>query len=284
MTSETEDARVGRQYSYTTVAKDAALIVGVGIVLAAVHIIFPESVKAALAFNHAEFNIWGVYTSALVHNSASHVAGNIVGYLLAATHSYWLFLEVNARQRFRQAFLALLITLPPIVMLTSYLVFQMQISTPVPPERGFSGVAAGFGGLLLVALVVYLRRHYNSAFGNSVGITVFLLLLVQIDFIYSTGLDLRVVGLTVIGVFLIWSNYIRETNLTLRFPETSRQVLETAVMSILAVAILSSLMFGMFPTEVVDGGSTTNIIGHAAGFLGGSLISVVICIKPTLGS
>lgn len=267
--SEPIEAQSYRQY-----AKDGGLVLGVGLLLTVIHVILPESIKAVLAFDHAQFNVWGLYTSAFVQYSDLQLAGNVVGYLLAASYTYWLVLEAEVRDWFRRTFYALLLALPPLVVLSSYGIVHYGLGIVLPPERGFSGVASGFGGFLLVALVIYLRHRYNPALGNSAGVTVLLLLLVEIDGIYSAGFDPRVVGLATVGILLVVGGYLWEYGLDFSLESDVTRRVKPVAISGLVVVVLSAIMIGMFPADPVKDGSFTNIFGHAAGFVWGSLIAL----------
>lgn len=267
--SEPREARGYRQY-----AKDGGLVLGVGLLLTVIHVVLPESIKAELAFDHAQFNVWGLYTSAFVQYSDLQLAGNVVGYLLAVSFTYWLVLEAEVRNWFRRTFYALLLALPPFVVLSSYGIAHHGFGIVLPPERGFSGVASGFGGFLLVALVIYLRHQYNPALGNSAGATVLLLLLVEIDSIYSAGFDPRVVGLATGGILLVMVGYLWEYGLDTSLDSDYTRRVKPVVISGLVVVVLSAITAGMFPADPFKDGSFTNIFGHAAGFVWGSFIAL----------
>jgi hypothetical protein len=132
--------------------------------------------------------------------------------------------------------------------------------------------------LLLISLVVYLRRRYSPLFGNSVGISLVLLLLAQIDWIYAGGSSLKVLGLVVVGLVVVWGGYLWENGVA---PKLLRhQTVTDGIKATGVVAIIGFFIIAMFPAEVVGDNGVTNIIGHAAGLLWGAVIAAVICLRP----
>ncbi|WP_226040352.1 hypothetical protein [Natrinema sp. DC36] len=261
--------------SQTITIFDAALMVSVGLLLTAIQLFVPESAKAVLAFNHSEFNIWGLYTAAYIHTNFTHLLNNLTAYSMAAAYTYWLCSAVNTRQWFRRTFAALLVVLPPLITFTSYLILKISFSGTLPPERGFSGVASGFGGFLLVALVIYLRKHYNPALGNIIGAAVVFLLLIEISFIYTGRIDPLIVGLSLFGVVLMVVFYLWEHDIKSNIDSVTLQAFKPTILGGLVVLVLTYFVFAMFPTAIVENGNFRNIFAHAAGFIWGALFALI---------
>lgn len=168
---------------------------------------------------------------------------------------------------------AMLVVLPVLVSLTSYASFTAAYPSATPVTRGFSGVAAGFGGLLLVALVVYVRDRYSSRLGNAVGYSVFLLLMVVVDVIYAGRVRFEVAGLGLAGVSVAGGTYLGTGDRAWDVDRTELAV-DTAVV-VLALAALAYIIVIMFPRDATAGGYLTDTFGHAAGFLYGAMIANV---------
>lgn len=244
---------------------DLGLVLAVALLLAAVHLLVPRPLQEALAFHHGTFNVHGLLTSAYVHASDAHLRNNLVGYLLAALYTLVLCQAAGERPWFRRTLALLLLVVPVLVSLGSYAVFQLRYPGTDPVSRGFSGVVAGFGGFLLVALAAYVRTRYSPALGRAVGAGTVLLLLVEVDLVTAGRVRPVVAGLAALGVLLLlgslaWAGALAPTALS------DRAVLTDAVAVVLVVAVLSLVVVNLFPADVVRDGALTNVFAHALGF------------------
>ncbi len=253
---------------------ELAALVAVPLLLAAVHLFAPETLKQTLAFSHERFSVYTLSTAAYVHNGQAHLVGNIVGYLLATIYAYMLCVAVNERRWFWQTFVVFLVALPILVSLSSYVIFSTWFPAASPVSRGFSGVVAGFAGFLLVALAVYVQKRYSTELGGVVGVSSFLVLMATIDFIYSGRVRLVVGGLVAAGIALQAGSYIWQSEVNLNELDR-RQVVQDVGAVVLVFAVLGYIVVSMFPAEIVRGGSTTNIIAHAMGFLLGVILPIL---------
>ena len=252
---------------------DSAAIIAVLLVLAVVHFIVPSSLQQMLAFNHDRFSGYTLLTAAYVHNTDPHLFGNILGYLLATSYGYMLCIAVDERRWFRRTFVVFLFVLPILVSLSSYAIFSTQYPSTSPTSRGFSGVVAGFGGFLLVALAVYLRNRYSAALGQAVGYGSFFVLMALVDFIYTGTVGLEVGGLVSVGLAFVGGAYVLENDLRLgRLKDLG--VVRDVLGVVLVFVVLAFLIVNMFPADVVSNGSVTNIWAHAIGFLIGIVLSL----------
>jgi hypothetical protein len=253
------------------IAVEASLIFLVPLLLATIHFFAPSSIQSQLEFTHERFSVYTLLTSAYVHNSDTHLLGNITGYLIAVLYAYTLCLYADVRQWFRQSFAAILLIVPVLTALTSFAIISMQAPGATPTERGFSGVAAGFGGFLLVALGVYVGETYNRALGWDLGLAVLLLLLVEVDAIYGSGMQPLVVGLAIVGIVLMGVAYVREHGTELNGGEAG--FLVPVGLTALVIIVLSYIILTLFPANPGAGGGFTNIYAHLAGFGYGALLS-----------
>jgi len=245
---------------------EVAVILVVPLLLVAIHFLTPEGLKQALEFSHERFAIYTLFTAAYVHNGQAHLLGNVAGYLLAASYAYMLCVAVEERQWFWRTFVVFLIALPILVSLSSYLVFSTWFSSVTVVSRGFSGIVAGFGGFLLVALGVYVWKRYSPELGGVVGVSTFLVLMATIDFIYAGRIRLVVGGLAAAGIALQVGSYVWGAEVALEELDRWRIAQDIGAV-VLVFAVLGYIVVSMFPADIVQGGSTTNIIAHAMGFL-----------------
>lgn len=255
---------------------DISLILSVAFLLVAVHFLVNKPVQGHLAFNHTVFNPLTLLTSAYVHASIKHLTGNLFGYLITVLYAYFLCWQVGEQPWFRRSFVASLVVLPVLVSLTSYAIIQIRYPTFDPVSRGFSGVVAGFGGVLFVTLYVFLRERFDRNLAGTIAISVLLLLLVEVDTIYAGTVRPLVAGLATVGVALSLVRYVRGKDLIpasdIEFPALA----DIGVTALLAIGVLSWLVVGLFPAVLVQGGTVTDIFAHAAGFLYGGVLSAVI--------
>jgi len=263
-------------YGYTrrTVVRDLLVVGAVAASLVAIHVGISPAERATLAFHHGTFDVVALYTSTVVHVDASHLLSNLSGYLTATVVTYGLCLRARSRGWFLRTFVGLLAALPPLVGLTSYAILGWQFPGFDPVTRGFSGVAAGFVGFLFVALVATLRVEYGRRAGWYLGIAVWLLLLGEVSLIYGGRYTAPVVGLVGVGWAVCGLVVVSE-----RGRPTSDTVVQVlggdAVQLSLAVLLLGTFMVVLFPADVVDDGSVTNVFAHAAGLCYGVLGATV---------
>ena len=245
------------------------------LLLALNYFLVPKSIQNAFAFHHESFNVYGLFTAAFVHSSNSHLLGNVVGYLITTLYAFALCLYVDERRWFRRTVIAAILILPIPVNLVSYTFFQLRYPEVSPVSRGFSGVVAGLAGFLLVALAVYVANRYNNELGQVVGLSVFLLVMAEIDFIYARGFRPLVVGLVVLGIGLQIGTYLWQHSFDVE-QFFNRWVLLDVVGVVFVIGVPSFVIVSLFPSDIGGGGSFTNIIAHAAGFLLGILLSATL--------
>ncbi len=255
-----------------------AVILVVPLLLVAIHFLTPASLKQALAFSHERFAVYTLFTAAYIHAGQAHLVGNVLGYLITTLYAYMLCVAAEERQWFWRTFAVFLVALPILVSLSSYLAFSTWYPSASPASRGFSGVVAGFGGFLLVALAVYVKERYSMELGGVVGVSSFLVLMATIDFIYSGRVRLVVWGLVAAGIALQVGNYVWQTEVHLEELD-QRRIAQDVGAVVLVFAVLGYIVVAMFPAEIVQNGSATNIIAHAMGFLWGIVISNVSRIR-----
>lgn len=269
----------------TETSTDLLLLASVAVALTVIQLLIPESMKTVLAFDHASFNWWGLYTSAYIHHGLDHLADNVSAYLIAVGMAYWLCKEVDVRTWFRRSFGMLLLLLPPLTIVTSYVITGVLLPESLPAERGFSGVAAGFAGFLWTAAIVYVAKKYDFEFGVSTGVSIFIFLLLMVGFGQSGLTNIWVyilgcLGITVVSGFEIW-----QRDLSIDPREISIEGRRNVLAVIATVAVLGVLVRGMFPSSLVSDGMFVNIFGHFAGFLWAvPICTVVYHISPKIQS
>jgi len=252
---------------------DAVGLVAIGGVLVAIHFLVPVGIQERLAFDHGQFTPWSLLTAAYVHNSTQHLLNNLGGYGVGATIAYILCVGQDRRRWFWMTIAGFLLVLPVLVSLASYVTFQALGIEPT--TRGFSGVVAGFAGFILVALARHIGDRYGASVGQSVGQGVFLILLGEIAIIYTGVPSLIVSSLLVVGLVLSFGSLgLRGLRRDWDPDERTELVLE-GVFAGLVVVLLIVFVRALFPTTLVQGGTTTNIVSHGLGFIFGAVVSFI---------
>lgn len=240
--------------------------------LAAIHFLVPIPIQTQLALDYANPNPLTPWTSAFIHNSDAHLYGNLMGGFGGALVAYILCLDVGKREWFRRTVVAFLVVLPVAVNLASLALFWYLGVTGVT-GRGFSGVAAGFAGFTITALVVWVREHYSGVEGYVLMLVV-ALLGVEIFLIY--GAVPSIPGLLLFGVavilgvsgigYQVCSGGDWET-------DGVGQHAARIMFAGLVVVFIGVFVLVLFPMNLVEKGSSTNIFAHLAGVIFGGLLS-----------
>ncbi len=250
-------------------------LIAIAALLAAIHFFAPTSLKEALVFDYAQFRVYTLFTAAFVHASNTHLYGNLLGYALTIVYAYALCLHSDGFRWFRRTTIAVLIAVPILTNLTSYVIISSQYPASNPVSRGFSGVVAGFGGMLLVALYRFIRLKFNKDLAWAVGLSLFLLLMQLIDLRYAGGLRLSVTGLVLLGIVLVFGQYLYQRDIVIDERADIERIGIAAGVVVLVGVVLAVLVLGLFPQAeaLVEDGQFTNVFAHAAGFLWGLVTS-----------
>jgi hypothetical protein len=252
---------------------DAAVLGGVAALLVAVHFLAPEPVRARLAFDYVAFDPLTLVTSAYVHSTDAHLFGNLLGYGIGAVYAYGLCVRRGERAWFRRTSVLLLVALPVLVNLASYVALSVQFPDARPVSRGFSGVVGGFCGFLLVALFSALREEagVRTATGALLAVCT---VAVGVLGVARTPTDPVTPLFVLAGVVLsaVGSGFVVGDPLA-RLWRRRRDVAEVLLVT-LAVALLAR---SLFPVEPVAGGplAEENVFAHASGVLFGAAFAAV---------
>ncbi|WP_128477348.1 hypothetical protein [Halorussus pelagicus] len=278
------DARVAPEsatsfgYPRSAVAVDLAAIAVAALVLVGVEFLLPAAVHAQLAFDHAALDPASLLTAAYVHANLGHLLSNLGGYVSLAVVTYLVCLHADRRAWFRRTLPVFLLVLPVTVNLTSYVVLETRFSGASPVSRGFSGVVAGFGGFLLVAVAVHLRRSYSRETVFFVGQFAVLLLLGELLWIYADGVGLFEGGAIGTGLALAVSGIVSRARGRTFGDAYYQQVGFDLLYVALVFALLVWLVYGLFPADPAADGTFTNIFAHGAGFVEGGLLAALTLI------
>lgn len=290
----TADSRTVLGYDRSTVAVDLAGVAAVGVLLVAVHLLLPASAHDRLAFDHGAFapvaslaadglaslavgrsQLDNLLTAAYVHAGSSHLLSNLGGYVSLAVVTYLVCLHAGHRKWFRWTVPVLLVVLPVTVNLTSYALLAARFPDTSPVSRGFSGVVAGFGGFLVAAVAVHLRRTYARETVFFVGLFAGTLLLAELFWIYAPRIGILEGGTVAVGFALSVSGILARGHETTHGDAHYRRVGQDLLYVGLVLALLVWLVYGLFPADPLAHGAFTNVFAHSAGFVEGGAFAAL---------
>jgi hypothetical protein len=231
-----------------------------------------ESFHSRLALNYQNPELYQFYTAAYVHATTSHLLGNVLGYMLSVPPLYALYTHQNSRREFFRAFAAIILAVPVIANVASYLTWSVALELSIQYGRGLSGVVAAFVGLLLMRVLDTYDEELpeeNAMYAASmVGIVLFATWAVMFR-----GLN-RLVALVMLAVMLVfvayasWKGNFSPVGLGEWAKENRRlaSILFAGTFAALYMVVVS------FPADLQNKGGFTNLVGHGAGFFSGMAI------------
>lgn len=124
---------------------------------------------------------------------------------------------------------------------------------------------------------MYIRNRYSRDLAQVIGCSVFLVLILIVDIIYSGRIRLVVGGLVGFGIVLQIGAFYREHGIG----RINRRLIIDSVVVLLVFVVLAYLIVALFPADIVSNGSTTNIFAHGIGFLFGVLVSTAVLVMDS---
>lgn len=247
----------------------------VAALLVAIHVFVPAWLQAAFAFQQSLTRPETLLTAAYIHVDDQHLFNNLAGYAATVLYTYILSVAAGERRWFWLTTLTLLVVGPVLVNLTSMALWRLADVGGLPPSRGFSGVVAGFGGFLAVALLISLRQAYSRLTVVYVGQFVVLVILGELLVIYATPAPVVGGPLVVVAIGLVAVGIGRHAHPEGLPQDRSEWVsLLGAVLEVgLVMLLLSVLVYGLFPVVLVTDGSLTNVFAHLSGLVWGAVVS-----------
>lgn len=223
----------------------------------------PEATRLGLTFHYTEPTLLTAYTAHFVHLEASHLGGNVAGYLLLVSVCYALAVLGGRRRFFLTAFAAFLSVFPPLLS-------GLNLAVPrTAMGFGFSGINMALLGLLPLLLVSYARRQFFPRLNLRHAPATFFLALAAVSLlalpsdaivssvaVASAGIG----GLYLASVRRSWHLSPRETLSTLVARQGYGDLL------VVALALFIAYPFVGFPADVAGSGQVLNLYVHLLGF------------------
>lgn len=130
---------------------DIALLALPAVAMLAVYPL-PETVKRSFALTYTDPTLVTAFTAHFVHLGGEHLIANLIAYLLVVGVAYQLARIQRSLPQFRVLFVATLVGVP-------FALSGLNVALVRPRVGfGFSGVLAGFFGVLSLTLSGYVRR------------------------------------------------------------------------------------------------------------------------------
>lgn len=210
-----------------------------------------------------------LYLSNLVHADVQHLSNNVLSFLLLMCVLFPLA-ALTRHLRTLCVLSALLLTLLPVVV-SVYTITALN-GTGAETVAGFSGIAAGFAGILPVFIAIFVRSRVREAsvFPGTAGLM---------------GLELSVV---------LWLAGIRRPSLLVLGGLSVVAMLvagragddegRSARGYELQLLVAAAIVFAAVPVPlIVNVGAGTNVYGHLVGFAGGFFLSMgLLAVQPVV--
>lgn len=257
------------------VVGDLLLLATIPAGLAAVHVLVPAAGREAVVLDPAHPTALSLFAAAFVHLDTAHLVGNLGGYAVGAGYAYLLALLADERRWFWFSVVIIVLGLPALVNGTWVGMVRVMYPTLSLPVRGFSGVVAGFGGLLYVSLWVAIRKRRSRATAMDVGYLGILGLLAALEVLYDEDTLGPVLALLGVGVALSAGRLLRRglDAAVLRTASGRWGILQDVGLVAIAGLALAVMVLGLFPSQLAEDGVVTNVFAHFIGFLYGAVIA-----------
>ncbi|MGQ4557398.1 hypothetical protein [Halobellus sp. GM3] len=274
---------------------DVAGLVAIVVVLAGVHYFVPPALQQALVFDHGQFRGYTLLTAAYIHASEAHFLQNLEGCLRIVGFPYVFSLVSHNRRWFWRTTLTLLLVLPVVTGVTSYVLLPVWYPEVTPITYGFSDIVAGVAGMLIVAVGRYMQARYGDTAAWAVSISggLFVLILIgarltgatdtivtggvgrEIGIGAGLGVAIGLAGVLAGGWYLVQA-HAQSAGRTWIGAEG---IQETAILGVTAV-VLGALLWDFFPprTALAASDPTTNLVGHAAGLGWGLVLATAVVV------
>lgn len=273
-------ARVGRAMAPPSrpdaraTAVDVAALLAVAGLLLVVHWLVPPGVREGLALQYDRPDPLHALTAAYVHLDATHLRGNVTAFLVASGSAYLLARVADERRWFHLAALGFLTALPMAVGMTAAVIVGGGVVA-----RGFSGVVAAFVGFVLVSPGVVLRRAFGLPAWAGWNAVAALTVVVGAEILWVVGRSVPpAIGLVLaVGLVATLVPVVRPaldaSNRPAGRQDWARLVGAAATVGVVAV-VVSTFVVGLFPADVVNEDSVTNILGHYLGLVYGGVLAL----------
>lgn len=250
---------------------DLGVLTTVPTLLILLHFRLPAQIQEQLVFFYHNPDPMNAWTAAYFHRDGSHLFGNIVGFFIAIIPAYFLFNYLQRRRQFWISVGVILLLTPLITSIFDYFFLHLRwvMMAEGATSRGFSGIVNGIGGMLLIAVGLFVSHEYDVLRGVTVS-----MLFVLFGFVlmgYALGalsplvIALLIIGYSAIGLSLVPREMLFD-------PNQGRKVVSENAWNIqitLIGGVCAAIFMVTFVPSGTNGGTFSNVIAHIFGFLFG---------------
>ena len=233
----------------------------------------PNNVKKMLILHSDCSRFYDLLTCHFVHEDfANHLLPNILAYFVAVLLLYWVLNMLNERRFFYKLFAFNCLAMPFILSLVW--IGACTFWNAQTRSYGFSGITSAFLGALIFAYVLFLHKTLKLDTCYAYLSAIFLAALLFTLTYFTPTVTVIATAIALLAVFgtlaykTVKSIDPQARNKLLekiKNPKIAAITADLLLLSLYLVIFLLSL--SLFPTQIVQGNTTVNILIHYAGFV-----------------
>jgi len=233
----------------------------------------PNNTKELLVLRSDSLNVFALFSCHFVHEDfANHLLPNILAYFVAVLLLYWVLNMLNERRFFYKLFAFNCLAMPFILSLVW--IGACTFWNAQTRSYGFSGITSAFLGALIFAYVLFLHKTLKLDTCYAYLSAIFLAALLFTLTYFTPTVTVIATAIALLAVFgtlaykTVKSIDPQARNKLLekiKNPKIAAITADLLLLSLYLVIFLLSL--SLFPTQIVQGNTTVNILIHYAGFV-----------------
>ena len=233
----------------------------------------PNNTKELLVLRSDSLNVFALFSCHFVHEDfANHLLPNILAYFVAVLLLYWVLNMLNERRFFYKLFAFNCLAMPFILSLVW--IGACTFWNAQTRSYGFSGITSAFLGALIFAYVLFLHKTLKLDTCYAYLSAIFLAALLFTLTYFTPTVTVIATAIALLAVFgtlaykTVKSIDPQARNKLLekiKNPKIAAITVDLLLLSLYLVIFLLSL--SLFPTQIVQGNTTVNILIHYAGFV-----------------
>ena len=254
---------------------DVTILAGVGGLLVAIYLVFPESLRTEFVFTYGEPSLVSAWTAAAVHDSLGHLVSNVAWYAVVVGSIYGLLAKRGHRRTFWLATAGCVVVAPPVTKFVDYwvLLLQWEVVAGITTASGFSGVVSAFGGMLYVVLLGSVTAWYGYAAGVVTAGTVAVASLTVLSVTSDVLPEIAGIALVVTSVILFGIG-AHHRALIQRMRRAWAHDRDAGVRVGVGWGVVVVLIAVLFQVELDASRRFVNVVAHGTGFTTGMLVTV----------
>ena len=259
-------------YSLRQIFGGIVLLGLVGAALVAIHLLVPDG-PARLVDSSPRSNPLLGYPASVLHQSDTHLYGNVAGFLFLGLLTYVFCLRSISLEWFYLSAGAIFLVVPPL----TYLLLYGSIATvagDVPVLVGFSGVVSAFVGFSFLSLLTTLRLVYEPRRVGLVGGIVLLTAVSVVLWVHEVPAVLIPAALTV-GLFVASVAGAGTNGAGSSHDGEWESIVEATVTAAVLGGLYAALGLGVVPAGF---DTRYSLLGHLIGLGAGVTISLSIAL------